>query len=1173
MRGRWGFVVGVSAVALVGAALPAVAASPAVPTGLAVERAVTYAPVLAATVSDPDGGVVSAQFFARRLGSATWNLANGTAVAVTSGQVARLALPTIPSGTTVEWQVKGCDAGSCSALTALQTATVSPMLGAGGRKNATALPFQVGDRTSAKVDVGTGNLLVSADGLTVPGVNTDIPVQLAYNSLSLGAGVPQASSSNATGFGWTVSFAARLEFAADGSVVFWGPSGLSGTFVPKTGGGYTPPGGLTADLTHLGATWTVTDHQSAQVLTFNAAGVILSIADRNGNTSTITYDPYVTTRPTAISATRGTSGLGVSLGYTSNRLTKLSQGPAGSVRSVALAYDGYGDLATLTDAAGRVTTFSYSAHQLTKIAAPGGIDTRFTFDARNRVTSIRQVNSTAGSPGDTWTRLAYVSDSQVLVSDGSQEQAGSPATGPHTTYTLSPEQTGRVASAQDAQGRSRSATFTANFDPLTTTQGASATTTYTYGANGGESLTGQTAPTGSARGWGYSATPRYLPTSSTVDGGAPSTYTYNGAGNPLTSADATAAKAVLTRNIPDGTVATATAPGNGTNSTKYTYTNAQLTKITPVTGSNLGVRDFTYDTYGRLKTSTDGRAVTTTYSYDVLDRVTGTDYSGTAANPDVSFTYDSAGRLSTRTDAAGTTTTTYDQVSNVRTRKNTFDNKTITYTYDKAGRLASTTDTGGPTNYTYDTAGALVSMQYPAPAGWPEDGLRGLTVFAVDSNGRRTDTWMRADAAHTRWAVHSHTDFDASGRATRILGERKHAAAVPGAPATTVVDLSYCYAAGSTYPTCPTTRSADRSLVQWSRNNVTGQLTTYTYDSNRRLTGAATTAGTGPGGTPIPAAGYTYAYDVRGNRTSAVVTGASPSTQTRTFNAANQTTTAGFAYDGAGNLTADPTAGTIAYTAGDQMASVTRAGKTYTYTYAGTGNDELLSQTVPSGGTYSYTYGAGGSAKRPVIQEIKVSNGTAHLDNDPTGQPIQIRTSTGQDAMYIYDALGSPVALITNFDVNAFQYAFDPYGISTLTETSGGNGVPQTPFLYTGGLVDRTTGWIKNSARYYNPAEGRWTQGDARDTPLDPANANHYAYAADNPINYVDPSGADACSLAAGLTGVGVAGVLGTGSGFLLEGAVFGAATISTAGATLIGAGIAAAVGVGFVLLAEAACE
>ena len=43
--------------------------------------------------------------------------------------------------------------------------------------------------------------------------------------------------------------------------------------------------------------------------------------------------------------------------------------------------------------------------------------------------------------------------------------------------------------------------------------------------------------------------------------------------------------------------------------------------------------------------------------------------------------------------------------------------------------------------------------------------------------------------------------------------------------------------------------------------------------------------------------------------------------------------------------------------------------------------------------------------------------------------------------------------------------------------------------------------------RWYNPITGTWTQQDTLDHPLDPANANRYAYAGDDPINGSDPSG------------------------------------------------------------------
>ena len=57
----------------------------------------------------------------------------------------------------------------------------------------------------------------------------------------------------------------------------------------------------------------------------------------------------------------------------------------------------------------------------------------------------------------------------------------------------------------------------------------------------------------------------------------------------------------------------------------------------------------------------------------------------------------------------------------------------------------------------------------------------------------------------------------------------------------------------------------------------------------------------------------------------------------------------------------------------------------------------------------------------------------------------------------------------------------------------------QNPYLLKGGIQDRTTGWVHFGARLYDPTTGRWTQQDTLDSPLNPANANRYAYAGDDP--------------------------------------------------------------------------
>jgi len=64
-----------------------------------------------------------------------------------------------------------------------------------------------------------------------------------------------------------------------------------------------------------------------------------------------------------------------------------------------------------------------------------------------------------------------------------------------------------------------------------------------------------------------------------------------------------------------------------------------------------------------------------------------------------------------------------------------------------------------------------------------------------------------------------------------------------------------------------------------------------------------------------------------------------------------------------------------------------------------------------------------------------------------------------------------------------------------------------TPYAFHAGIKDPGSGLVKFGLRWYNPITGTWTQQDTLDSPLDPANANRYAYAGDDPINNSDPRG------------------------------------------------------------------
>lgn len=130
---------------------------------------------------------------------------------------------------------------------------------------------------------------------------------------------------------------------------------------------------------------------------------------------------------------------------------------------------------------------------------------------------------------------------------------------------------------------------------------------------------------------------------------------------------------------------------------------------------------------------------------------------------------------------------------------------------------------------------------------YPQQGGTQYTYFANDANGRRTDAWLQSDAGHTVWAAHSHTDYDTSGRVVHVLGQNG-----PATGPTTVLDQSTCYAAGAVAPDCPTTASADRSKIRWVTDTISGETSTYGYDSGigtgqtGRLLTATVTGGSNP---------------------------------------------------------------------------------------------------------------------------------------------------------------------------------------------------------------------------------------------------------------------------------------------------------------------------------------
>jgi RHS repeat-associated protein len=264
-------------------------------------------------------------------------------------------------------------------------------------------------------------------------------------------------------------------------------------------------------------------------------------------------------------------------------------------------------------------------------------------------------------------------------------------------------------------------------------------------------------------------------------------------------------------------------------------------------------------------------------------------------------------------------------------------------------------------------------------------------------------------------------------------------------------------------------------------------------------------------------------------------------------------TTARYAYDGNDNRIAVITASgadSATYDAQDRLLSFGHVASGYTrYTYAPNGE---LAQRVSPTLTSTYVYdevgnlvsvtllAPGNGAHHDPGDEIryrvdgqsrrvaKLYNGVVQkqwLYGGALGPVAELNAAGSVVSRFVYgsranvpdymvsggvtyrlvsDHLGS-VRLVVNASSGAIaqRMDYDAWG-NVIADTNPGF----QPFAFAGGLYDPDTRLTRFGARDYDASVGRWTTKD----PIRFAggSANLYAYAADDPVNLIDPTGTDA---------------------------------------------------------------
>ena len=488
----------------------------------------------------------------------------------------------------------------------------------------------------------------------------------------------------------------------------------------------------------------------------------------------------------------------------------------------------------------------------------------------------------------------------------------------------------------------------------------------------------------------------------------------------------------------------------------YDFGTPDTGQQTSLTNARGKTRTTTYDSLGSVLTETDPLNRTTNHTYDLLGRLTGTtDPRGIA----VTYGYDNLDRLTSTTYPGGTETTAYDALS--RRTSMTDATGTTTWTYDGVGRTLSTASPQGTVAYAYDGAGQRTSMTLP--------GSRPVT-YGYDPAGRLTSL--------TDWQSRVLTlTYDSNGRRTGVTR-----------PGGTAAAYAYDAADRQTSVTHTGPGGALASFVSTydavgNRASVTSGAGTesYTLDALNRLTSATYPGG---GGT------VTYSYDANGNRLTKVAGGV---TTNYSYDNADQLLTEGavsYSYDAAGNVTGNGTA-TYTWDWAGRLASVTQGGVTTSYTYDG---DDVRVRRTQGVTTTNYVW------DRESGLPLLVDDG-AHAYLHATGLQGQLDTANAP-RYHLTDGLGSVRGLTGLAGTSLGTADYDAFG--AVRATTGQSSV----FGYTGEQTDPETGFSYVRARLYNPTNGRLLSRDTV-SPNAPGTQgyNPYAYVANNPSTWTDPSG------------------------------------------------------------------
>jgi RHS repeat-associated protein len=467
---------------------------------------------------------------------------------------------------------------------------------------------------------------------------------------------------------------------------------------------------------------------------YDAYGRATTMTDPRGKITTYAYYPNTAAQNTTLANSRG-------------MLASITNA-VGHVNTIT-AYNAHGQPLAMTDANGLVTTMTYDARMRLKSRTVSGTGinetTSYDYDGVGQLIKVTLPDATF---------ITYTYDGAHRLTQIQDSQANK------IVYTLDAMGNRTAEQAYDPAGllaRSRTRVYDA-LNRLKQDIGATtpATQISQYGYDNQGNSTTTTDPLSRVTTNAFDALNRLV---QVTDPNTPTAgitkYDYDVQDN-LT-------KVVDPKFSPQGTSAPAT-----------TYTYNGFNELISQTSPDTGITSYTYDAAGNMTQKTDARDKVAKYVYDNVNRVTQIKHYPTTANANantsadetVTYTYDtscgnatsSKGRLCTLSDKSGTTTYSYDLLGRITAKSQNVSSLTQahSYRYNAAGQMDQlTTASGQVIGYGY-TNNRVTSISV--------NGVALIGSITYDPFGPAV-AWLWPSA--TTPALKTYRDYDLDGRMIR----------------------------------------------------------------------------------------------------------------------------------------------------------------------------------------------------------------------------------------------------------------------------------------------------------------------------------------------------------------------------------------------------------------------